>query len=168
MKRPSRSPENVVQAPFSYCFRLIVPADLQRFVGRREICSCGRKVVQRKIQRLRWHSRKRWREEKLPLIYCRCHPERPITEWSFLDVVTNLCPEQGLGGIAAHYFGLAHEIKLFRFGIFSIVIRSGTADCRLEGNRWGALAKASFIRFGQSCGSGTLSIYGLGDGFSLI
>jgi hypothetical protein len=37
MKPSSRSPAYIVRAPFSYCFRLNVPADLQRFVGKREI-----------------------------------------------------------------------------------------------------------------------------------
>jgi hypothetical protein len=37
MKPSSRSPSYIVRNPYSYCFRMNVPADLQRFVGKKEL-----------------------------------------------------------------------------------------------------------------------------------
>ena len=37
MRRVSRSPSYLVRTPHSYCFRLNVPADLQKFVGKTEL-----------------------------------------------------------------------------------------------------------------------------------
>jgi len=37
MKPITKSPSYLVRNPYSYCFRMIVPSDLQRFVGRKEL-----------------------------------------------------------------------------------------------------------------------------------
>lgn len=37
MRRPNRSPSYLIRNPYSYCFRMNVPKDLQHFVGRKEL-----------------------------------------------------------------------------------------------------------------------------------
>jgi hypothetical protein len=37
MKAPTRSPHYLVRNPYSYCFRVNVPKDLQRLVGKKEL-----------------------------------------------------------------------------------------------------------------------------------
>jgi len=37
MKASPKSPSYLVRNPYSYCFRMVVPKDLQKFVGKREL-----------------------------------------------------------------------------------------------------------------------------------
>ena len=37
MRASPKSPSYLVRNPYSYCFRMVVPKDLQKFVGRREL-----------------------------------------------------------------------------------------------------------------------------------
>ena len=37
MKRSHRSPSYTIRNPYGYCFRLTVPSDLRRFVGKAEL-----------------------------------------------------------------------------------------------------------------------------------
>ena len=37
MKPITRSPSYLVRNPYSYCFRMVVPEDVQKFVGRKEL-----------------------------------------------------------------------------------------------------------------------------------